>query len=94
MDVFYGANEAHSAWHTVTRLEKRGGDGQPVEIDECRMPARFFRLRALASVNSVGEPIEAFTLVTGSGDKLGRLMLRLAKEIVDGCVGIEREEAR
>ena len=57
------------------------------------MPARFYRLRALADVNSVGEPRPAFTLSTGSGDEMGRLMLALARAIANGMVGLAREEA-
>lgn len=40
----------HGGWHLVCRVEKRkGGDGQPCEIYEGRMPARFFKLVALPS---------------------------------------------
>lgn len=82
---------AHGEWVTVARFEKEpGGDGQPVEIDECRMPARFFRLRALDSTNSVGDPKPGFSLSTGSGDEMGRLMARLATEIAAGMVGCGR----
>src|SRR3990167_4274391 len=69
----------HGAWHVVARIPKSGGDGQPVEIDECRMPARFFRLRALADVDGGGRPRRGFALSTGSGDAMGRLILALGQ---------------
>jgi hypothetical protein len=82
----------HGTWHVVARIQKSGTDGQSVEIDECRMPARFFRLRALADVNSVGKQVPAFALSTGSGDGMGRLMVALGRAIAEGMVGLAREE--
>lgn len=86
----------HGQWHTVARYEKddEGGDGQPVEIDECRMPARFFRLRALPSTNSVNEPVAPFCLSSGSGDEVGRLFVQLAKAITRAMVGLGNAEER
>lgn len=75
-------------WHTVARFEKTGEDGQPVEIDELRAPARFFRIRALASTDSVGEPKRPFTVSTASGDEMGQLAVRLAEHIAEGALSL------
>lgn len=74
-------------WHTVVRLEKSDSDGQPVEIDESRMPARFYRLRALESIDSGGEVVPGFTLSTGSGHEVGQLIYALGKAIAAGMIG-------
>lgn len=78
----------HGKWHRVLRIEKDpiDGDGQTVEIDECRMPARFFRLRALADVNSVGDPNPAFVFATGSGDDMDHLVVQMARAIAGGML--------
>lgn len=81
----------YGKWHTVARFEKEWGDGQAAEIDECRMPARFFRLRVLQGPNSIGEVKPAFALSTGSGDEMGRLMVTLAKAVSAGMVGLHME---
>lgn len=83
-----GGPFVYGEWRLVARFQKRGGDGQDVEIDECRMPARFFRLRALAGRDSVDGALPAFTLSTGSGDEVGQLMVALAQQIVMGMVGL------
>jgi hypothetical protein len=82
----------HAAWHMVARIPKTGGDGQPVEIDECRMPARFFRLRALPDVAGSGRPRPAFALTTGSGDEMGQLMVTLGRVIAAGMVGLAADD--
>ena len=82
----------HGAWRVVARIPKAGGDGQPVEIDECRMPARFFRIRALAATDGIGQHRAAFALSTGSGDAMGRLMMELGQAIAQGMVGLASEE--
>lgn len=67
---------SHGDWHKVAVYEKgEGGDGQTVEIDESRLPARFFRIRGLPSQNSIGEPVPGFEVTTGSS------MEKLAHEI-------------
>ena len=78
----------HGVWQTVARLSACS-DGQPVEIDESRLPARFFRLRAQRHVSRVGRVRAAFTLTTGTGDDAGRLMMTLARAIASGMVGLD-----
>jgi hypothetical protein len=82
---------SHGDWQTVARFEKdrEDGDGQAVEIDECRLPARFFRLRVLAAKDSMGKPQPGFVLTTGSGDEVGALMVKLAEAVAGGMVGLE-----
>ena len=79
----------HGAWTTVARFAPCGG--QPVEIDECRLPARFFRLRVLPDPNTVWTARTPFTLSTGSGDDMGRLMLTLARAVACGMVSLDLE---
>ena len=95
-DAYCGPTEdvfPHGTWVTVARFEKdpQDGDGQPVEVDEMRMPARFFRLRVLGASNSVGERKAGFTLTTGSGDDVAKLIVALAKQVAQGMVGLEPE---
>jgi len=72
-------------WVKVGHFEPKLG-GRPVDIYENRMPAQFFKVVAHPWTNSVGEPSPGFTLSTGSGDKMGRLMFRLARGIAEGMV--------
>lgn len=85
---------SHGGWHMVARLEKTPpeGDGQDVEIDESRYPARFFRLRVLPGVNSIGAAKSALTLTTESGDKMGRLVLQIGQAFAEGMLGFHPEE--
>lgn len=80
----------HGEWHMVARYEKVGGDGQAVEVDECRMPASFFRIRVLPGVNSIGEPTSGYTLSTGSG--MERLAHEIASAACEGMIGIRERE--
>ncbi len=43
------------------------GDGQPVEVYVCAMPARFYRIRVLAAVDYQGRAKAPWELATGSG---------------------------
>lgn len=83
----------HGEWRHVATFPKTGGDGQQVEIDECRWPARFYRLRVIAGPNSVGEMRQGFTLSTGSGSVMGKLMVKLAHEIAIGMVSLDEPTA-
>lgn len=68
-----------------------GSDGQPVEILEYRTPTRF-TVRALQSVDSIGELKPGFELGAGSGTNA----LELARAIAEGMIGVypgEREAA-
>jgi hypothetical protein len=81
----------HGQWYLVARFEKDEphSDGQPVRIDEMRLPARAFRLRALASRNSVGEVLPAWSLSTGTGDDMGRLCVEIAKAASEGMIAVD-----
>lgn len=71
----------HGEYHRVARYKSANGEVK-VEIDECRMPARFFRIRVLGD--------RPFVLVTGSS--MGELAHRIATEIARSMLGLEREE--
>lgn len=81
---------SHGGWHKVAEFPKTAEDGQPCEIYECRYPARFFKLVALESRNSIDEPKTGFALSTGSGDEVGALMVALATQIAGGMVGLSK----
>lgn len=79
----------HGEWVTVAKFVPDSGDGQRVEIDEARYPARFFRLRVLPGTSSAGADLPGWTLRTGSGDETGILMAELARAIAGGMVSLE-----
>lgn len=62
------------------------GDGHPVEIWECRMPATFYRVRVLPSKNSCNEAKPGFELSTGSGEEMGRLSVNIALAVSEGML--------
>jgi hypothetical protein len=66
------------------------GDGQSVEVYECRLPARFFTLKVLAGPNSVGEPQIGYEVGTGSGD--GELAGHIAMAIANGMLAFKPKE--
>lgn len=79
---------SHGDWHTVAKLEADAeSDGQNCEIQECRLPARFFRLLVHPTPNSVGKTQEGWILSTGSGDEGGAAIVRVAKLVVQGMIG-------
>lgn len=73
----------HGEWTCVASYAAVGGDGRVVEVDECRMPARFFRLRAHATASR-----PSFVLTTGSGDDMGALVVAMAKAIAGGMLSV------
>lgn len=76
--------------YLIKRFEKAAdGDGQPVEVYETSMPAKFYTVKALPSKNSVGAPIPGFTLGTGSGSAMRELAMRIAQATSEGMLGIE-----
>ena len=80
--VAHGTFSTRGEWQMVARIPSTSSDGRDVEIDECRLPARSFRLR----VPGVPE----FVLSTGSGDAMGRLMVTLGEQIAEGMVAWEQ----
>jgi hypothetical protein len=75
---------SHGDWYTVAHIDRASEDGYDVEIDESRLPARFFRLRALPWDSRPG-----FVLSTGSGDEIARLLLDMAREIASGMLAVD-----
>jgi hypothetical protein len=81
LDQAFGVSRG---WTTIKHfVADLDGDGQPVDIDEQRLPARFYRIRAHATSTR-----PAFTLSTGSGDAMHLLALRLGHEIARGMIGL------
>jgi len=70
----------------IARYEAKG-DGQPVEVYCEACPARFYTVKALPGVNSVGEPVKPWTATTGSG--MAELAAALAKAASEGMIRIE-----
>lgn len=64
-----------------------GSDGHDCEVWCEAWPARFYSVRAAATVNSVGENKAGFSIGTGSGQH--RWAALTAKLIADGMIGLE-----
>lgn len=83
-----GQQFEHGTWTLCGRIEAKQDEGQTVEIFECRWPARFFMIRAAASVS--GKP--AFSMSTGSGDqKLLKLVIDMSREIAAAHLGMRED---
>lgn len=67
---------------------KGEGDGQDVKVYENRMPARFYKLQAFDTPNSVGEMNKGFSMSTGSGREAGKLIFAMARAISEGMLGL------
>ncbi len=62
-------------------------DGQRVEVYAQAAPARFWRIKVLADVNTVGEPSEPWELSTGSGGReLATWVHQTAQTIAEGML--------
>ena len=84
----------NAEWCEINRAIKvPGGDGQSCAVDVCGVLAKFYRVRALPDTNSVGDPVEPFTLETGSGHECKDWALRTSYMIARGLVGIGKPEA-
>jgi len=62
------------------------GDGQPVEVYCCAMPAEFFTIKALKARNSVNKPQKPFEITTGSG--MSEVVRVIAGEIAQGMLKV------
>lgn len=83
----------HGEWVTVGRFTASSeSDGGSCEVQECRMPAEFFRVVVPDYRNSVGEHQRGFILETGSGDQLGDLAFSMARAICEGTLGCNSNE--
>ncbi len=79
----------HAAKTLVARYpSKAGGDGQDVEVYCTAMPATFYRVLALATLNSIGESQPSYSLSTGSSE--GLLAASIARAISSGMLGLDR----
>lgn len=78
----------HHDWRLLKEFPKNGEDGQPARVLFASMPAKFYRVEALASTNSVGGPVRPFSLQTGSGDEMQELACRIGQAVADGMLGV------
>ena len=77
----------HADWVQVASVQKeRGSDGQSVKVFECACPARFYKVVALKSVDSVGNPLPPLSVALGSGNDMAQLAGLLAMAISEGMV--------
>lgn len=71
----------------VAQYPKNNPDGQDVDIYCTAMPARFYKIVAYDSFNSIGGAIHGFTLGTGSSQE--RLAAEIAEAITNGMLSIK-----
>ena len=84
----------HGQWKLVAQYPKEeGSDGHDVEVYESRFPARFFRIVALPTKDSVDDHRQGFALGTGSGDDMGVWAHETALLIRNGMVDIDNKDA-
>lgn len=91
--VWDGQPFVHGEWKRVAHVPKApvAGDGQPVDIYECRMPARFYKMVVLEADNSIGKRNPGGVISSGSGEDMGRLFYRLALKFAEGMAGFDKE---
>jgi hypothetical protein len=81
----------HGEWSLVAIYTKEdGGDGQTVEVRCSAMPARFYRITAIAGENSTGEKLKRWSLGTGSG--CAELAATIAREISLGMLALKLDD--
>ncbi len=83
------AEFSHGEWYKIADIHKTSGDGYDVEIHECRMPARSFKLVVKPGPDSIGEMRPGFALSTGTGDAVGALLVAVAKQVARGMIALE-----
>lgn len=78
----------HGKWHRVAtyRKENPRGSGEDAFVLECRMPARFFKVKVAPRCGKV------YYLQTGSGEEMAKLAASLAKAISQGMLSLEIKE--
>lgn len=75
----------YGEWVPVARVPQ-SGDGQDVVIEECAMPARFYRIVVGDKMDRVGGPRTRIELATGSSAY--DLVWALAKNVANGMLGV------
>lgn len=89
LDPDYNAPDKFPYGDWVKIAEFKGeGDGQDCKVYECRMPARFYKVEAFDTPNSVGKINKGFALSTGSGTEMGKLIFAIARAISEGMIGL------
>lgn len=69
--------------------KEKGGDGQHVEVYCCALPALFYQIRVIEGWNSLGVPLPAWTLATGSS--MADTAALLAQSISEGMLVLENK---
>jgi hypothetical protein len=64
-----------------------GGDGQDVEVYCSAWPARFYMVKALEGVNSIGKALPEWTL--GTGSSMADTAALLAEKISEGMLALK-----
>ena len=82
---------SQGSWHNVAIVKCTNGGGHDVVIQECRLPARFWRLHVLPSKTYDGKPLAGWAMSTGSGDDMGRLIVQMALAIAGGMLSMNYE---
>lgn len=77
----------YGEWIEVAEFKGKG-DGQDCKVFESRMPARFYKVTAYDTPNSVGKVNVGFSLSTGSGTEMGKLIFAIARAISEGMLGL------
>lgn len=80
----------HGKWEMIASLKKKHEDGLDVEVYECRLPARSFKVVVKDGTDSTGKASKGFSLSTGSGDDMGELCGMIAKAASEGMIGVDR----
>lgn len=80
---------SHGEWALVAEYPKTSGDGYDVRLYECRMPARFYKVEAIPTTNSIGKARPGFAISTGSGKGMLELAIRIAEVAADGMIDMK-----
>lgn len=77
----------HADWVLVAKCPKsqQDGDGQSVDVYECRWPATFFRMVVHPDADSMGEAQHPVVITTGSGAH--EAVEKLVDCITSGMIG-------
>lgn len=67
------------------------GDGHDCAIYETRLPTRFYTLVVSPSKDGLGGKLPGWSLSTGSGEEMGKLIVEIAYQVSRGMLELEPE---
>ena len=76
--------------NTLVATLQSDSDGQDVELYECRLPANFFIIKVLPTLNSINEMKEGYEITTGSG--MAQLACNIAKAVSEGMIDFHKNK--